>query len=244
MTFDIEEVFGTGPWACHCGELIDWPGACDRCAAKWQRQREGEEAQAALSTIPDRFVWAKFSAPEFAVRVNPLQSRAARLGFHDLLQPDRAKDSMVICGESGAGKTTIAVALMHQLVSKLPDIGIRARFASAIELGKSRVECQYGSRPQIVEMCNRASILFLDDLGAESASNKDPIVEVIQARHDANKVTVYTTWQTRPQIAQRYGGGVERRIYERGIVIDVAKYEPGYKPLGGEPLRNAKGEIA
>lgn len=237
--FDLSKVFGEGPWTCHCGIIIDWPGACDKCAARWHRQRETEDSQEALSTIPDRFAWAKFSAAEHTTRVNAVCSRAARTAFPELLKSPRDKDALILFGAAGSGKTTIAVAILQQLVAKMPEVGARARFVSAIDIAWARQGSGFGHRPRLLDAAVHASVLFVDDLGAEPANLKDGIVELVQDRHNANKPTVYTTWQERTEIETRYGGGVGRRIYERGTIIEVVPPVVRQETDGGSVVRLA-----
>lgn len=133
--------------------------------------------------------------------------------------------AVVLIGPAGAGKSTALAAML------------RARFAldfaltptcrppfwcSAIAIGNARAEHRLGQpTPDVIRAALRAPLLALDDLGAEPAHQNPALAEVIYGRHDAGKPTWISTGLSARDVGARYGGGLERRVFERATVLEL-----------------------
>jgi hypothetical protein len=101
-----------------------------------------------------------------------------------------------------------------------------ALIAPAAVLERARAEHRLGAgEARIVERAMGARVLLLEDLGQDRTTQQSAIVDVVNARHDAELPTWYTTGLTVPQIEARYGAGVARRLSERGTAM-VVRFSP------------------
>lgn len=207
-------------WPCtRCGEPIDWPGVCDRCASRVNRERAADMASDALATMPARFRWATFEAQDLSARCPQDAIEKARKAAR-LLAGGNTR-IVVLAGRAGSGKTSLACAIMRDLLHE--DVGRTARFVGALTLSRARADAGLGRTPAIVEDAIRASLLLLDDLGQEAGI--DVVREVIHARHDADAPMVITTGFHPKTFDDRYGAGTARRLTEHAKVIGVARGE-------------------
>lgn len=165
-------------------------------------------------TIPAWFRWATLDAPELRRRVARPQAIAeaeAALGAHGLL----------IAGPAGSGKTSLACALLRAW-----DARNRYRhgmFTTAWSLAAARSHHALGAgeAPE-VHRATSADLLVLDDLGSERDTVSSAVPDVIFARAQAGLPIWVTTWMTPEAIAQRYGDGIARRLYEAELVTVIA----------------------
>ena len=161
--------------------------------------------------VPPRFAWARFDAPEFAERVP--SSEARRRG--KLVASNRASATLI--GDGGTGKTSLAVAMLMHAERR------GRRFIAARMLGRARALYGLGKgEPPLVDLAVRASILVLDDLGAEQAWEQSAIPDVIASRYDAMLPTWITTGLSLAELDSRYGQGLFRRTCDPKLadVID------------------------
>lgn len=165
-------------------------------------------------TIPRCFRWAALQAPELRQRVARIQAiaeGAAALSSHGLL----------LVGPSASGKTSLACALLRQWEARNPRR--RGMFVAARRLGVARGHNGFGhgEAPE-VERAMSAPLLLIDDLGGERNLATNAVPDVIAERADAELPTWVTTWMTPQAIAERYGDGIARRLYEAGRVMVIA----------------------
>jgi DNA replication protein DnaC len=72
--------------------------------------------------------------------------------------------------------------------------------------------------PEEVTRAMRASLLVLDDLGAEPLDTV--IFEVLDQRYSRGLPTIVTSGLTPSAIRERYGDAAWRRLSERGVVLE------------------------
>jgi DNA replication protein DnaC len=150
----------------------------------------------------------------------------------------RATDahSVVIVGAAGAGKTSLATALLVDRVNRSlaltpkrsPDSSSRRSpvglFTNTFEIAKARREHRLGDgEAHTVALAISARILLLDELGSESDGNNTAVAELIHARHEQDRPTIFTTPFTAQQLAARYGDGIARRVFENAVVIRLGE---------------------
>jgi DNA replication protein DnaC len=193
--------------SCERAPVSDHAETCSRCRLRDAiRQME----------IPPRYADALVHV---AVRVRSVSAR--KLAARSL-----AAKAIVLMGGAGTGKTTLGVGMQIGLAQNEIAAVPRRRpsrmlFASAIDLGVARSHHRLGcGEAELVANAMRAGVLLLDDLGAEGARDADVIAQVIHERHNSNKATWITTGLNVAEVASRYGGGLERRIYEGAVLID------------------------
>lgn len=168
----------------------------------------------AAMRIPRRYADA---LENLAARVrNP---RARQLAVESL----RAR-AVVARGCAGSGKSTAVTAKAILRTRRAIEAGrlpARILFVSAIDLGLARFQHRLGAgEAELVTDATNADVLILDDLGAEGAREVEVIATVLHARHNSDLATWITTGLGPAEIGARYGGGVERRVYEGAFVID------------------------
>lgn len=199
---------------------------CEPCgdeqAATWKRAR----LQLAFDSVPERYREATFSQHAFVARC--VRDTNA-IGKAIKAASDRA-ERVTLLGQAGAGKTTLAAAIFHFELEHATHSGegpghfdavSRARWIAAVDLASSRRNTSLGSESAMVLAAISCPMLVLDDLGMNKESFADPTIDVLDARFRAQRRTIVTTGLDRAAIANRYGGGIERRLFEEAAVIEV-----------------------
>lgn len=189
-------------------------GAAVHDGAAIVARRRRDALNALERSLPSVYRWARFEHPDFR-RPPSSSGLPAR-------PPSAAR--VVFFGPAGAGKTTLAVALLRALVeSKIArhafasDDDVDAvtrqyRFASAHRLAVTRLPAH--ADPIEISLAMRARVVLLDDLGSDSAIDSSPIQNIIAERHAEERVTWITTGLSPAEIAKRYGGGTARRVLQ------------------------------
>ena len=214
---------------CRVAVSVDGDLRCRACLDRAVVRRRDATLAAVLASIPSHYRWAHFRAPELRARVTPPRA---------IESASRATDahSVVIMGAAGAGKTSLATALLvdrvnHNLTStaqRSPALSARQSpagiFTNTFEIAKARREHRLGEgEAHAVAIAISARILLLDELGSESDGNNTAVAELIHARHEQDLPTIFTTPFTAQQLAARYGDGVARRVFENAVVIRLGE---------------------
>lgn len=185
-------------------------GLCDACI---DRERFERAKVRVFASIPRRFRWAidcNLSQLSERVKLPPDRISAALAWGAGL---EAVPPSLALTGDTGAGKTSLAVALFATWFAKHRNEG--ARFVAAIELGLARVRHPLGEGdPAAVLAAVDAPLLILDDLGAEAPAHADVVRQVLHRRHNDDLPTWVTSGLTYAQVASRYDGGLARRLFE------------------------------
>jgi DNA replication protein DnaC len=174
------------------------------------KRRETRERTIA-GKLPPNFSWAAFEAPTLQRRVrNP---RAIELATTSI---DEAR--VVLTGAAGSGKTSLAAAMLraHYVLR-----GGTIAFEPAWELATARSRHPLGQgEPDVVRHALDAEVLVLDDLGNEKPNPTSAVDDIIFGRHWGARTTWITTSKRPEEIAERYGDGIARRIFEHAVLID------------------------
>lgn len=228
---DIMPKLGAYPCRGDCGAVVDRPGVCPACGVELDRQAQDGALAAALASIPPAFRWARGDAPEMATRVRRLRT-ASPAAIAERVKALALEPMVLIVGASGEGKTSLACAVLREIIlaGRYPapgaahDLARRARFRAARSLAdRDPHEAQDPDSP--VErapraMAARASVLLLDDVGQEAgdgykANDRSATIKtILEDRHDAGARTIITTFAHRPMWSAMYGEGVARRYWD------------------------------
>jgi DNA replication protein DnaC len=210
-----------GEFRCDCGTVYEcWKEhqtvVCSECQAKIDRSEADRLklercAKETSASIPARFQWASFNAPELQQRVFPAR----------IIQVARAAvDSTVVLllGLPGVGKTCLGCAILRAKSAKLQKPGL---WTTTFDLATARREQRLGTgEAEAIRHAENAAVLLLDELCAEQGRDT-AVDEVIRTRHDYERPTIFTCGFGQEEIVKRYGGGVGRRIIEGATIIQL-----------------------
>ncbi len=189
-------------------------GAVGECAACAATRVGRARLAAAFESIPADL--ADVDARELRQRATGAEALTAKI---ELAVGTTAR-RVVLVGPTGAGKTSLAVAMFRAWLEQRVPLGERVSeadgqslFVSAFKLNKARAQhpLGQGEAPLIERACN-ATLVVIDDLGAETGLRDDGVREVLHTRHEDARATWVTTFLTPPQTAAKYGGGIARRL--------------------------------
>jgi hypothetical protein len=164
-------------------------------------------------TIPETMRWAALEAPE-------LRERVGRPQAIDDACAALASGGLLFIGPSGSGKTSLACALLRAWEARFAPRC--AMFVHAWRLSVARADQRFGGEPPDVERAKNASLLLIDDIGSEPRTTLNAVPEVIFHRAERGAPTWVTTWLSPEALAERYGDGIARRLFEAGRVTIVA----------------------
>lgn len=185
---------------------------CPECSAKRAR---AQRMRPALASVPEKFAGLTLDAPWLAKLVGATAMAEARAVD--------GGSSIVLVGPPGAGKTTLAVAMFRAVIEAAATEAttpLTHRMFSAHSLAKARAfhPLGEGEAPAVLAALN-ADLLVLDELGGEDARYASAVTEVIYERHAQMRPTWITTGVDPKAIANRYGGGIARRVFEDAKVF-------------------------
>jgi DNA replication protein DnaC len=158
---------------------------------------------------------------------------------------------ILLTGGAGAGKTTLAAAILHDVCDRAlagdraaGELAWTAIWAAAPSLARARREHRLGGgeAPE-VRRALEASLLVVDDLGTEREDRDGALAEVVYERHAREAPTVITTGASYKTLVGRYGDGIARRLTEQpgsAIVRCAARTAEGQTELalvGGSDAR-------
>lgn len=198
---------------------LDQCAGCEKCQPAKVLSEPPKRAIAdalrsrALGTIPTAFADARLDAPWLLELVG---GEAMEQAWASL---DAKRAAFV--GPPGAGKTSLAVAMFRAAVEKAGHGVAKFRYVSSHALAKARATSSLGEEAPLVDRALSAPLLLVDELGGEDARHASAVAEVLYERHAENLATWITTGVTPQAIANRYGGGIARRVFEGAAVFKL-----------------------
>lgn len=206
-----------------CQKPVDGAATCQECAsAEWT----AEALRPTIASIPPRFTWCASATQEL------LESRVKgppALVTRGLAVPPST--NLLFTGPTGAGKTSLAVAMLCAWVRAEPSTRRGALFVEASWLSRARARHKLGQgEAELVEQCLAAPLLLLDDLGQEREDRDGCITDVVYGRSSLDLPTWVTCGLAGGDLAtfadhlsRRYDGGFVRRILESGKRVELGK---------------------
>lgn len=192
-------------------------GLCAGCAG---REKADRAKVRVFASVPKRFRWAldaNLSALTARVKLPPARISAALAWAAGL---GEAPPGLVLTGETGTGKTSLLVAMFATWFARHRNE--QARFVAALELGLARSRHALGhGDPAAITAALEAPLLVLDDVGMEAPMHADVLRQVLLTRHNEDLPTWVTTGLSYAAIAQRYDGGMARRLFESARHVDL-----------------------
>jgi DNA replication protein DnaC len=215
-------------FVCKCGAAVDGARECAPCA---ERSRLREQMRTTLASIPEDFRWALGAN---AMKLRDLSPRTGR-PFVSLTEAQITRcleappgQNLHFRGRVGAGKTTLAIAMLWAWVSREPHRRRGAFYVEASVLARARAGHSLGDgEAPLVAKALRAPLVLLDDLGHEANDRDNCISDVVYGRARDNRPTWITTGIVADKdvmgfteaLTERYDGGFARRVVEMGKPI-------------------------
>lgn len=154
------------------------------------------------------------------------------LGAKVVAEAHAALDAVRVAavGDPGAGKTSLIAAMLAASDFAKASRGEgRAMWVSAHQLAKARALHPLGDgEAPFIASALSANLLVVDEVGGEDQRYASAVTEVLYERHAEARPTWVTTGVGPKEIANRYGGGIARRIFEDAKVFTL-------KPRTGKP---------
>lgn len=186
------------------------------------------------AVVPRRFWWAQFGAADLGNRVDLEAGKLACVRELAL-----AGQNLLLIGPSGTGKTSLACAILREVVQEAASVaarggaltrehsrvlsrGHRVLYAPAWRLASASAEHGLGTQPPIVDDARRASLLVLDELGSElgrASMHRAVVPELLHERHAEMRQTIICTFLSKDECVAAYGAGVARRLAEAEPII-------------------------
>ena len=206
-------------WFCACGaEAVAGAGYSARCKECDEASSRRAEFTGARNTIPPRWQGICLLSPELPAYVTGYEAQQDRVW--ELME---SQQPVILRGPSGVGKTTLACAMMNQLMfyGALPGTTTaernRARkslFTTEFDLFKASKQCKPWEEPGLVRRAMEASVLVLDDLGQRPDEKAAVVAELVDHRYSHTLPTWVTTFLTSADMIALYGAGTHRRLCE------------------------------
>lgn len=219
-------------YKCACGTEVNYPGPCKPCFEAVQKRDLHHAFDSAARTIPARkYAEARFGMPELQARVK--STSAVDTCCRMVREVEKPWTCVTLCGATGCGKTTLALAMLWEVIA-LARAGVlseRARGAMFVEAKVIAGDVSEQRREAI-----RAPFLVLDDLGQETdgalpgsvtyAETVGPMRDFLEARLYGDFDTVITTGFGAQELKDMYGENIQRRMFDRNLrnyVLDLAR---------------------
>lgn len=198
------------------GTILDAPPLCEACAepdAPPARPFPLEDLSLAGVDVEE---WGEMSLEGWDPSHDPHLERARRF-VGELGRGVRGK-SLYLHGTNGNGKTSLAVAVVRELIETHDVPGARIRFVRARQFLRELGDAyRTGTADQVVRRARRVALLVLDEIGKEPPTEHSAglLAEVIEGRRGS---TVLTSNHSLDELAMRYShvDGMEHLISRLG----------------------------
>jgi DNA replication protein DnaC len=186
--------------------------ACD-CREKRLRRGRG---RGVASVIPPRYRGVSFDRPP-ATEIEPMVVRVVRSWVEDLEANLDAGRGLWLMGDTGTGKTTLAM-----LVSKAALQDSRSVAIYSLPKLLARIRRTYDSEPggdsylSFFERLTSVDLLHIDDLGAEKRSDwvLEQLYALVNERYESQRSMLVTTNLGQQQLEEQIGPRTVSRLVE------------------------------
>lgn len=194
------------------GNRVHIPGTIQKLAGEAQRLKES-------SNLGARFENRTFGNFDTRRDQNAYRSCLAYSNRENLFSDSR--NSLLILGGYGSGKTHLAAAISNSLI----DRGIPVLFSTFSEhLERIKEEFDHTGQRKHLSMMKTTSMLVLDDVGKEKKSewSDSVLFDVINYRYEHKLPFILTTNLNEDELEKRIGGAVFSRMCEMCTSVTTA----------------------
>ncbi len=193
------------------------------CDCREQRLKRGRNRGVA-SVIPPKFHGVSFDRPPVSTEIEPTVVRAVRAWVEDLDSNLEAGRGLWLMGDTGTGKTTLAM-----LVSKMALQDNRSVAIYSLPKLLARIRRTYDSEPggdsylSFFERLTSVDLLHIDDLGAEKRSDwvLEQLYALVNERYEAQRSMVVTTNLNERDLEEQIGARTVSRLVEICELIPI-----------------------
>ena len=186
------------------------------CECREPRLRRGRNRGVA-SVIPRKFQGVSFDRPPVSTDIEPMVVRVVRTWVEDLEANLEAGRGLWLMGDTGTGKTTLAM-----LVSKAALEDSRSVAIYSLPKLLARIRRTYDSEPggdsylSFFERLTSVDLLHIDDLGAEKRSDwvLEQLYALVNERYEAQRSMLVTTNLDQQQLEEQIGSRTVSRLVE------------------------------
>jgi DNA replication protein DnaC len=186
------------------------------CDCREPRLRRGRNRGVA-SVIPRKFQGVSFDRPPVSTDIEPMVVRVVRTWVEDLEANLEAGRGLWLMGDTGTGKTTLAM-----LVSKAALEDSRSVAIYSLPKLLARIRRTYDSEPggdsylSFFERLTSVDLLHIDDLGAEKRSDwvLEQLYALVNERYEAQRSILVTTNLDQQQLEEQIGSRTVSRLVE------------------------------
>jgi DNA replication protein DnaC len=185
------------------------------CDCREQRLRRGR-SKGVASVIPPKFRGVSFDRPP-VTEIEPMVVRVVRTWVDDLEENIEAGRGLWLMGDTGTGKTTLAM-----LVSKAALQASRSVAIYSLPKLLARIRRTYDSEPggdsylAFFERLTSVDLLHIDDLGAEKRSDwvLEQLYALVNERYEAQRSILVTTNLDEAALEEQIGPRTVSRLVE------------------------------
>ncbi|HWO15518.1 MAG TPA: ATP-binding protein [Solirubrobacterales bacterium] len=185
------------------------------CECREQRLRRGR-SKGVASVIPPKFRGVSFDRPP-VTEIEPMVVRVVRSWVEDLEANLDAGRGLWLMGDTGTGKTTLAM-----LVSKAALQATRSVAIYSLPKLLARIRRTYDSEPggdsylAFFERLTSVDLLHIDDLGAEKRSDwvLEQLYALVNERYEAQRSMLVTTNLGQQELEEQIGPRTVSRLVE------------------------------
>jgi len=142
--------------------------------------------------------------------------------------------SMVVCAQSGSGKSTAILARLYETSKRLKDATIEGRSTVRYPPGilwvteQQLLSAQDERNFQLMNDAREVSMLVLDEFGFagghDAIKGRTPVgLDILGNRYDQELATVVTSGLSLAQLGKRYGVAITRRMENQAKVVDLLR---------------------
>jgi hypothetical protein len=225
----VARALATANRCARCHRPVEHVGVCSSCAGRERAEAIAEAIAPALDSIPAAYD-LRWGDPDLVRRAPSLRKHKAGPAYFF------ARPVLILCGETGAGKSSLAGALFRHAVADLGpeaddaavDFARRARWVEARDVPEGGAAVAW-----------RASLVVIDDVGQEggagesfAAQDRFRAMGDLLDRLYTHRVfgqsrgrIILTTYGTPDMWRKWYGAGVARRYWQDAAHVMNVKLE-------------------